>query len=149
MVGCRLDDTGLEKLAEALTSNVSLEVLDVRNNEFTDNGASQFFDLLPQMKGLKSVYGLVQKSYVPPPTEAVGIALLDGLRKNTNVQQLFANNNLDGGTVDYFFSPGVSGNQFLSGAESPWSHVAATVWRLGAPKRDLASGSRQDYWSAK
>jgi Ran GTPase-activating protein (RanGAP) involved in mRNA processing and transport len=41
MVGCRLDDTGLEKLAEALTSNVSLEVLDVRNNEFTDNGASQ------------------------------------------------------------------------------------------------------------
>jgi Ran GTPase-activating protein (RanGAP) involved in mRNA processing and transport len=54
---CDLDDTGL-LTREALTSNVSLEVLDVRCNDFTHNGA-QFFELLPQMKGLKAVYGLV------------------------------------------------------------------------------------------
>jgi hypothetical protein len=41
---CNLNDTGLHKLGEALTSNDALEVLDVRVNlnGFTHNGASQF-----------------------------------------------------------------------------------------------------------
>jgi hypothetical protein len=105
--GCGLDDTGLLQLGEALTSNVSLEVLDVRKNAFTHNGVSQFFDLLPQMKSLKSVYGLVAVMNDVPPTEAVGKALLDGLHKNTKLQNIFAGNNVRI-IMDSSFSPGVA-----------------------------------------
>jgi hypothetical protein len=88
-----LDDTGLLKLREALTSNDALEVLDhVKYNGFTHNGASQFFELLPQMKGLKKVYGLVIMGHGVgvPPTEAVGMALVDGLRENKKLQNILA-----------------------------------------------------------
>jgi hypothetical protein len=100
--GCRLDDTGLLKLGKALTTNDALELLDVRNNAFTHNGASQFFDLLPQMKGLKSLYGRLVSD---APTEAVGMALVDGLRKNTKLR-IFEDNS--GATVASFFSPAVA-----------------------------------------
>jgi Ran GTPase-activating protein (RanGAP) involved in mRNA processing and transport len=103
---CQLDDTGLLKLGEALTSNDALEVLDVGNNYFTHDGASQFFDLLPEMKGLKAVYGLVIMGDGVAPTEAVGMALLDGLRKNTKLQNIFAGN--ETATVDSSFSPGLA-----------------------------------------
>jgi Ran GTPase-activating protein (RanGAP) involved in mRNA processing and transport len=87
---CQLDDTGLLKLGEALTTNYVLEVLDVRSNHFTHNGASQFFDLLPQMKGLKAVYGLVRVAKRNDASHAkpVGLALIDGdgLRENTKLQ---------------------------------------------------------------
>jgi hypothetical protein len=106
LVNCNLDDTGLLKLGEALTSNVSLEGLDVRVNDITHNGACQFFELLPQMKGLKAVYGLILTEDDVPPTEAVGMALLDGLRKNTKLQKIFVGD--DGATVESYFSPGVA-----------------------------------------
>jgi hypothetical protein len=35
---CQRDGTGLLKLGEALTINDALEVVDVRNNNFTNNG---------------------------------------------------------------------------------------------------------------
>jgi Ran GTPase-activating protein (RanGAP) involved in mRNA processing and transport len=106
LMGCHLNDTGLVRLGEVLTSNVSLEVLGVKYNGFTHNGASQFFDLLPQMKGLKEVYGLADERNGVPPTEAVGMALLDGLRKNTKLQKVFANH--EAGTFDSYFSPGIA-----------------------------------------
>jgi Ran GTPase-activating protein (RanGAP) involved in mRNA processing and transport len=56
---CSLADTGLLLLGEALTTNVSLEILDVDRNDFTHDGVSQFFGLLPHMSGLQKVYGLV------------------------------------------------------------------------------------------
>lgn len=56
---CDLDDTGLLKLGEALTSYVSLEVLGVRGRVFTHNGACRFFEPPPQMKGLETLDGLV------------------------------------------------------------------------------------------
>jgi Ran GTPase-activating protein (RanGAP) involved in mRNA processing and transport len=107
---CRLDDTGLLKLGEALTTNDTLEVLDVRGNEFTHNGASQFFDLLPQMKGLKAVYGLVAKRSGVAPTEAVGLALVDGLRKNMMLLKVFAieDSDLNARTVASMFAPDVA-----------------------------------------
>jgi hypothetical protein len=104
--GCVLDDAGLLKLGEALTSNVSLEDLYVSGNDFTHDGACQFFELLPQMKGLKIVYGLVVKRNDVPPTEAVGMALLDGLRKNTKLQKIFTDH--DEATVDSYFSPRIA-----------------------------------------
>jgi hypothetical protein len=42
-----LDDTDCSN-SGGLDSNVSLEVLDVRENIFTHNGACQFFELLPR-----------------------------------------------------------------------------------------------------
>jgi hypothetical protein len=102
-VGCGLDDTGLLKLGEALTSNDALEVLDVRGNIFTHSGVSHFFSLLPQMKALKTVYGLLVKRGYVAPTEAVGMALVEGLRENTKLQKIFDCS--DYTTVDSFFSP--------------------------------------------
>jgi Ran GTPase-activating protein (RanGAP) involved in mRNA processing and transport len=104
LVVCDLDDTGLLKLGEALTTNDTLEVLDVRQNGFTHNGASQFFNLLPHMKGLKAVYGLATLSS-DAPTDVVGMALVDGLRENTKLQKIFKNNCR---TVDSIFSPGLA-----------------------------------------
>jgi Ran GTPase-activating protein (RanGAP) involved in mRNA processing and transport len=104
--GCQLDDTGLLKLGEALTTNDALEVLDVRGSAFTHNGVSQFFDLLPQMKGLEVVYGLLVERDGVTSTEAVGMALADGLRENTKLQKLFHDN--DDVTVDSSFSLGLA-----------------------------------------
>jgi Ran GTPase-activating protein (RanGAP) involved in mRNA processing and transport len=111
LVHCQLGDAGLLKLGEALTTNDALEVLDVRVNHFTHNGASQFFGLLPQMKCLKAVYGLVagwvtRLNRNTPSTDAVGLALVEGLRKNTKLQKIFEDN--EGGTADSAFSPGVA-----------------------------------------
>jgi hypothetical protein len=106
LFGCRLYDTGLLKLGEALTSNDALEDLDVRLNNFTHNGVSQFFELLPQMKGLQAVYGMVAVRNAVPPTEAVGMALVDGLRENTKLQKIFRDS--DYRTVDSTFSPGLA-----------------------------------------
>jgi hypothetical protein len=77
----------------------------VRHNDFTHNGACQFFELLPQMMGLKEVYGLMFMGNDALSTEAVGKSLLDGLRENTKLQKI-----LDGADedVDFFFSPGVA-----------------------------------------
>jgi Ran GTPase-activating protein (RanGAP) involved in mRNA processing and transport len=103
---CHLNDTGLVQLGEALTSNVSLEVLDVSGNDYTNNGASQFFELLPQMNGLKAVYGLVVERNGVPPTEAVGLALVDGFRENTKLQKIFTDD--DEETVDSYFPSGIA-----------------------------------------
>jgi Ran GTPase-activating protein (RanGAP) involved in mRNA processing and transport len=117
LIRCQLDDTGLLKLGEALTTNEALEILDVRANVFTHNGASEFFYLLPQMKGLKAVYGLVTSQITvlnsDAPTEAVGLALVDGLRENTKLQKIFEDNALSSrtlvsATADSFFSPGIA-----------------------------------------
>jgi Ran GTPase-activating protein (RanGAP) involved in mRNA processing and transport len=115
LVHCQLGDAGLLKLGEALTTNDALEILNVRSNNFTQNGASQFFDLLPQMKGLKAVYGLVTGLVaVPnsdtPSTDAVGLALVDGLRENSKLQMIFEYNDDDHNSTTLYssFSPGVA-----------------------------------------
>jgi hypothetical protein len=106
LILCALDDTGLLLLGEALTTNDALEVLDLTANRFSPDGASQFFDLLPQMKGLKSVYGLAGGISSVTPSEAVGSALVDGLRENTKLQNISKDNVLR--TVDSAFSPGLA-----------------------------------------
>jgi Ran GTPase-activating protein (RanGAP) involved in mRNA processing and transport len=102
---CDLNDTGLLMLGEALITNFSLEVLEVYGNDFTHNGACQFVELLPQMKGLREMHGVVVERSGVVPTEAVGTALLDGLRKNTKLQKIFADDHV--ATVESYFPPGV------------------------------------------
>jgi hypothetical protein len=81
----------------------------VRNNSFTPDGASTFFGLLPQMKCLKAVYGLVDKRHGVAPTEAVEMALVDGLRENTKLQKIFEYNDHDDvANIDSSFSPGLA-----------------------------------------
>jgi Ran GTPase-activating protein (RanGAP) involved in mRNA processing and transport len=110
LVGCQLDDSGLLKLGEALITSNTLEVLDVRDNDFAPNGTSQFFNLLPQMKSLKSVYGLVAKTNGVAPTEAVALALVDGLRENTKLKHIFdsEDSDLNARIVVSYFAPDVA-----------------------------------------
>jgi Ran GTPase-activating protein (RanGAP) involved in mRNA processing and transport len=103
---CGLDDTDLLKLGRALTFNVSLEVLDVRESDCSRDGANQFFELLPQMKGLKTVYGLVIMGDEIAPPKALRKVLVDSLRQNTRLQKIFADD--DGATVDSYFTPGAA-----------------------------------------
>jgi Ran GTPase-activating protein (RanGAP) involved in mRNA processing and transport len=103
---CGLDDTDLLKLGEALTSNISLEVLDVRENDYSRDGASQFFKLLPHMKGLKKVYGLLIMGDEVGPTKALRKVLVDGLRQNTKLQNIFTDD--ERATVDSSFPPGAA-----------------------------------------
>jgi hypothetical protein len=58
------------------------------------------------MKGLKSVYGLAVGSNDVPSTgtEAVGMAILDGLRKHTKLQKIFPCTSAR--DVDSYFPPG-------------------------------------------
>jgi hypothetical protein len=92
-----------------LTANVSFEVLDVRGNSFTHDGVSQFLDLLPKMNGLKIAYGLLVKRDGVAPTEAVGMALVVGIRENTKLQTiLHDDNDFNGRTVHSTFSPGLA-----------------------------------------
>jgi hypothetical protein len=108
LMACQLDDTGLLKLGEALTTNDALEVLNVIDNDITLTGASQFYDLLPQMKGLKAVYGLMSGLMSDDPTDAVGLALVHGLRKNTKLQSILGLEDEDNErTLDSFFSTDV------------------------------------------
>jgi hypothetical protein len=91
---------------------------------------------------LKEMDGVVVANDVPP-TEAVGMALLDGLRKNTKLQNIFLGH--DEANVDSYFSPGVAReiNFYLSlnchgrmllrppgGSEAPsglWPRVLAKI----------------------
>jgi hypothetical protein len=102
----KLADTGLLLLGEALTTNVSLEILDMDHNDFTHDGVSQFFGLLPQMNSLKVVYGLVTTRNDIVPTEALGLALVEGLRKNTKLQKIFRDGSIM--TVNSSISLGVA-----------------------------------------
>jgi Ran GTPase-activating protein (RanGAP) involved in mRNA processing and transport len=106
LMQCELDDTDLLILGDALTTNNTLEVLNVRGNAFTDNGASQFFDMLPQMKGLKAVYGLILMRNGIAPTLS-SLALVSGLRENTKLHNILADIDRTS-TDDSFFSPGVA-----------------------------------------
>jgi hypothetical protein len=56
------------------------------------------------MKGLKSVYGLLVERNGVAPTEAFGIALVDGLRENTKLQKIF-DNEVNVRTIDSMFTP--------------------------------------------
>jgi Ran GTPase-activating protein (RanGAP) involved in mRNA processing and transport len=103
---CSLTDTGLLLVGEALTTNVSLKILNLGRNDFTHEGVSKFFGLLSQMKALKAVYGLVATRNDIAPTEALGQALVEGLRENTNLQKIFKE---DGVMIVYsYFSLGVA-----------------------------------------
>jgi hypothetical protein len=94
-------------LGEALTTNVSLAILDVMDrNDFTHYGVFKFFGLLPQMNSLKVVYGLVTTRNDIAPTKALGLALVQGLRNNTKLQKIFKDDSVM--TVDSFFSHGVA-----------------------------------------
>jgi hypothetical protein len=120
----------------------TLEVLDVRENNDITPTDSHFCDLLPQMKGLKAVYGLIPYSN-DGTTDAAGFGIVDGLRK-MKLRNLFADedNSLIVRALECYFSSCRTGNRFLSRSESPWPNVAYIV-RHSEPPRALASGARQ------
>jgi hypothetical protein len=66
------------------------------------------------MKGLKAVYGLFTLQIIvlnsDAPTDAVDLALVEGLRKNTKLQKIFEDEDNDriSITLHSFFSPGVA-----------------------------------------
>jgi Ran GTPase-activating protein (RanGAP) involved in mRNA processing and transport len=80
---CEIDNEGLLKLGEALVENSTLEILRLCD-PFTQDGVSQFFRLLPQMKGLK----VLCITHLDVMVNELCVAVVDGLRKNTVLQRL-------------------------------------------------------------
>jgi Ran GTPase-activating protein (RanGAP) involved in mRNA processing and transport len=81
---CEIGDEGLLKLGEALVENLTLQILRL-SDAFGQDGVSQFFQLLPQMEGLKE---LCLDHCVGMDNEDFYVALVDGLRKNTSLHRL-------------------------------------------------------------
>jgi Ran GTPase-activating protein (RanGAP) involved in mRNA processing and transport len=81
---CDILNEGLMKLGEALVQNSTLEIL-LLCDDFGEDAVSQFFELLPQMKGLKE---LRLNHCDVMNNEELCVAVIDGLRKNTSLQRL-------------------------------------------------------------
>jgi hypothetical protein len=71
-------NTGLRFLAEALTENSTLEILDVVDNVIDSVGVLHFLGLLPAMKGLKEANGFIDQL----KDEQACVALAESLREN-------------------------------------------------------------------
>jgi Ran GTPase-activating protein (RanGAP) involved in mRNA processing and transport len=82
---CEMSNEGLLKLGEALVENSTLEILRLGWGCFRQDGVSQFFQLLPQMKGLKE---LCHHHWGVMDNEELCVAVVDGLRKNTSLERL-------------------------------------------------------------
>jgi Ran GTPase-activating protein (RanGAP) involved in mRNA processing and transport len=81
---CEIGNNGLLKLGEALVENSTLKILRLCD-DFGAEAVSQFFELLPQMKGLKEL----RLSHCDVMNnEELCVAVVDGLRKNTSLQRL-------------------------------------------------------------
>jgi Ran GTPase-activating protein (RanGAP) involved in mRNA processing and transport len=81
---CEISDGGLLNLGEALVENSTLEILRL-DDAFGEDGVSQFFHLLPQMKGLKELC-LNHGEFMDK--EEYCVMVVDSLRKNTSLQRL-------------------------------------------------------------
>jgi Ran GTPase-activating protein (RanGAP) involved in mRNA processing and transport len=81
---CEIGDEGLLKLGEALVENSTLEILRL-SAAFGQDRISQFFQLLPQMEGLKELC----LDHCDGMNDAeLCVVVVDGLRKNTGLQRL-------------------------------------------------------------
>jgi Ran GTPase-activating protein (RanGAP) involved in mRNA processing and transport len=82
--GCEISNEGLLNLFEALVENSTLEILRL-DTLGQDAGVAQFFQLLPQMKGLKELC-LDHCGFMD--NEELCVAVVDALRKNTILERL-------------------------------------------------------------
>ena len=85
LFSCHVGKEELLKLGEALVENKTLEIIDLRRNAFDADTVSQFFELLPKMKGLKQV--MFDGSDINDTN--VGSAIVKGLRVNTSLETIY------------------------------------------------------------
>jgi Ran GTPase-activating protein (RanGAP) involved in mRNA processing and transport len=91
---CEIGNEDLLKLGEALVENSTLEILRIWDG-FGEAAVSQFFELLPQMKGLNE---LCLSHCDVMDNEDLCVAVVDGLRKNTGLQRLTYDGDSGAGT---------------------------------------------------
>jgi Ran GTPase-activating protein (RanGAP) involved in mRNA processing and transport len=130
---CEIGNEGLRLLGEAMVENTTLEILWLENNNFDQDALSRFFQLLPQMEGLKK---LNLCEFPDMANDEFWSAVVDGLRENTSLQQLtWDNGSMDwhGGApshakalIDFYLNLNRNGRQFL---EPPLtSRVPDSLW---------------------
>jgi hypothetical protein len=127
---CEITDEGLIQLGEALVENSTLEIIRLEDNTFGDDAVSRFFQLLPQMDGLKEL-GLTE---LDVDSEELYSAVVDGLQENTSLQWITwcgeiwheeAPSDIKA-LIDFYLSLNRNGRKFL---EPPLtSHVTASLW---------------------
>jgi hypothetical protein len=128
---CGISDEGLIQLGEALVENSTLEMIQLEDNTFGQDALSRFFQLLPQMDGLKEL-GLTESDV---DSEELYSAVVDGLRENTSLLRITC---YDGeiwheeapsdikALIDFYLNLNRNGRKFL---EPPLtSRVPAGLW---------------------
>jgi Ran GTPase-activating protein (RanGAP) involved in mRNA processing and transport len=82
--GCHIGDDGFVALVSALEQNTSLQILNLRDNDFGERGFAALGESLPNIKGLQQIYFTAfagfQSTILP--------LLLEGFRKNTSLVEV-------------------------------------------------------------
>jgi Ran GTPase-activating protein (RanGAP) involved in mRNA processing and transport len=79
---CGIIGEGLIQLGEALVENSTLEIIHLDGNDLDQHALSRFFQLLPQMDGLKELC----LTELGVDSEELHSTVVDGLRENTSLQ---------------------------------------------------------------
>jgi Ran GTPase-activating protein (RanGAP) involved in mRNA processing and transport len=128
---CGIRNDGLIQLGEALVENSTLEIVRLEGNVFDQDVVSRFFQLLPQMDGLKELY---LSPVFDMDSEELQSAVVDSLRENTSLQRLTGWRDIwhqrmpsdIKALIDFYLNLNRNGRKFL---EPPLtSRVPAGLW---------------------
>jgi Ran GTPase-activating protein (RanGAP) involved in mRNA processing and transport len=86
---CGIEDDGFVAVVSALEQNTSLQILDLKNNDFGERGFMAFAESLPNIKGLQDIGFKAHASF-----QSTLPLLLEGFRTNTSLVEV--NYEIDG-----------------------------------------------------
>jgi hypothetical protein len=131
LIACQISNDGLLQLGEALVQNSTLETIQLEDNEFSEDTVSRFFQLLPQMDGLKQLS--LNRFHVDD--DWLYSAVVDGLQENTSLQRITCDGEelkiwyehaQSDFLIDFYLSLNRNGRKFL---EPPLTaRVTAGLW---------------------
>jgi Ran GTPase-activating protein (RanGAP) involved in mRNA processing and transport len=80
LIWCGIDDDGFVALVSALEQNTSLQIIELKCNDFAERGFSALAESLPNIKGLQEIVFMANASF-----HSTLPLLLEGFRKNSSL----------------------------------------------------------------